>query len=193
VDDSRGSANSMVRQRADSQPTVPGRICNWGLAPYRSVQDVHVKAVLTINHLRTTRLYLSWVSQLSVPHPRWPPPASQVAATRMVCGFAVSPRARYRCRPTLWAGDELAATKFAKILDEARPSHPSRKLFVEAQAATCVPSTKKRPTEGCAPPYGSGKKLARNLGLRQSITVLREHRGHPLRLVNPEPNKPAVQ
>jgi hypothetical protein len=38
-----------------------------------------------------------------------------------------------------------------------------------------------------------GQELVRNLRLQQPFAVLREYRRHPYWLVDPEPDKPAVQ
>jgi hypothetical protein len=38
-----------------------------------------------------------------------------------------------------------------------------------------------------------GEELARHVGLEQPIAVLREHGGHPHRLVDAEPDEPAVE
>ena len=38
-----------------------------------------------------------------------------------------------------------------------------------------------------------GEELARHVGLEQPVAVLREHRRHPHRIVDPEPDEPAVE
>ena len=71
------------------------------------------------------------------------------------------------------------------------------KLFIEAHAAICVPSTEKCSSDSrprtCSVVQKLGQKLARNLRFQQPVAVLREHGRHPHRLIDAEPGPPAIR
>ncbi len=69
-----------------------------------------------------------------------------------------------------------------------------RKLFIEVQAATCVPSTEKCIVRQKASDILKRfKSVGRNLGAIAACSsrwqFIREHRRNPLRLVDPEPDR----